>query len=389
MVYTYLDDTKYRNGLSLFYGTSHPGQYLTIMQYTSVAVLDPSDPAHSGEMTYYFESRPNTTFLMDMSGTGSLQGQVTDEAGSPLAGAFLRVAGSQLSDSTDREGRYSFDYLAAGETSLEVEKFGYRNRTGSVEVKAMQENTLDLVMEAYDQYALSGKVTSLAMPGGLPGVIVRVEGYGSYSDTTAGDGTYEIEGIYDEHEYSVSFELAGYATVDTLLAFAGSDRVCDIMLEERPLPVNRLAVSIQGEGAAEKAMVSWHRPALPQLFRYDNGLYAGSLGYSDGDYNGVFGSVHRVPAQLERMEWFLGDLGGKQERVNLFVFDLDASGMPTNQILYTALVETDTMKWCSHEFPVPVECPNGFFVAVSVAGNGSVSSGIIVLPGVQLGFLHA
>lgn len=150
VVYVYMDDTKFHGRMTQFYGTSEPGVYHTLMKYTSTADLDPEAPAGTGDLTYYFESRSNTTFLMDMSGTGSLQGKVTDAAGSPLAGAFLRVAGSQLSDSADREGRYSFDYLAAGETSLEVEKFGYRNRTGSVEVKAMQENTLDLVMEAYD-----------------------------------------------------------------------------------------------------------------------------------------------------------------------------------------------------------------------------------------------
>ncbi len=239
-----------------------------------------------------------------------------------------------------------------------------------------EEAVLDFGLAAYERYALSGKVSSVASPGGLPGVKVSVNGYDSYAGTTAEDGTYRIEGIYDAHEYTVSFSLPGYADFDTLVSFAGEDIVLDASLAERPLPVHHASLTVEGSQGNQTAAIAWHSPAMPQDFRYDNGLFEGNLGFSDGDYNGVFGSVYRTDAQLTRMEWFLGDMGGNQEKVNIFVFDLDESGNPTNEILYTNLVETDTMRWSSYEFPVPVDCPNGFFIAVSRAGNGNVSIGL-------------
>ncbi len=376
VVYLYMDDTKFHGSMTQFYGTGEPGVYRTLMKYTSTATLDPEDPAGTGDLTYYFESRPNTTFLMDMSGTGSLSGTVTDAQGESLAGAYLRVLGSALVDSSDAGGRYGFAYVAAGEISVEAAMHGYIPDTQSVVVMPQEEAVLDFDLAAYERYALSGKVSSVASPGGLPGVKVSVNGYDSYAGTTAEDGTYRIEGIYDAHEYTVSFSLPGYADFDTLVSFAGKDIVLDASLAERPLPVHHASLTVEGSQGNQTAAIAWHSPAMPQDFRYDNGLFEGNLGFSDGDYNGVFGSVYRTDAQLTRMEWFLGDMGGNQEKVNIFVFDLDESGNPTNEILYTNLVETDTMRWSSYEFPVPVDCPNGFFIAVSRAGNGNVSIGL-------------
>ena len=376
LVYTYMNDTKFHGSMTQFYGTSEPGLYRTLMKYTSTSTLDPETPVNTGDMSYYFEERPNTTFLMDMSEAGALTGVVKGEDGEPLSGAQVHVLGSVLADSADAEGRYAFEFVAAGQTQVEAMMHGYITDTQTIAIQARQENTLDFSLEAYKQYALSGKVSSAGSPDGLSGVKVSVNGYDSYADTTAEDGTYRIEGIYDAHEYAVSFVLPGYTTVDTAVAFTGKDIVLDAKLTERPLPVHHATLEIEDGVDAQRAVVSWSSPALPQTFRYDNGTFEGNLGYSDGTYNGVFGSVHRIPSQLTKMEWFLGDMGGKQEKVNIFVFDLDEDGNPTNEILYTNLVETDTMKWSSYEFPMPVDCPNGFFIAVSRAGSGNVSIGL-------------
>jgi protocatechuate 3,4-dioxygenase beta subunit len=63
----------------------------------------------------------------------SVEGRVTDESGRPLrkAGVTLRAAGdgaqsrSPYTGATDADGRYSFDGIAPGGYTLEVERAGY------------------------------------------------------------------------------------------------------------------------------------------------------------------------------------------------------------------------------------------------------------------------
>jgi len=52
--------------------------------------------------------------------------------------------------------------------------------------------------------------------------------------------------------------------------------------------------------------------------------------------------------------------------VNIFIFDLDASGMPTTTLLYSASnVPSTKLAWNTHVFPTPVNAPNGFHITLA------------------------
>jgi hypothetical protein len=61
--------------------------------------------------------------------TGSLRGMVTDEAGAPLAGAFVTLrdvgAGVVIAATSDRNGAFRFGFLPPGEYDLGVERIGF------------------------------------------------------------------------------------------------------------------------------------------------------------------------------------------------------------------------------------------------------------------------
>lgn len=53
--------------------------------------------------------------------------------------------------------------------------------------------------------------------------------------------------------------------------------------------------------------------------------------------------------------------------------DLDKNGKPTSKVLYSAMdVPNTPMEWCNHVLPDAVDAPNGFMIALSVAGYLSI-----------------
>jgi hypothetical protein len=63
------------------------------------------------------------------------------------------------------------------------------------------------------------------------------------------------------------------------------------------------------------------------------------------------------------MSWYINQT---HTSVNLFVFELDANGMPTNNIIYSELNVANTgTQWQNYEFPAPIPVPNGFYMALS------------------------
>jgi len=116
------------------------------------------------------------------------------------------------------------------------------------------------------------------------------------------------------------------------------------------------------------AKINWGTPVTPSVtFRFDSGTANGQLGFNDPYPNGVMGSCHRVDAELTKIQWFLTDNAQPvAEHVNIFIFALNESGMPTNTVIYSkTMVPTTNMAWNEFEFPNPVSAPNGFFMALS------------------------
>jgi len=56
---------------------------------------------------------------------GTITGQVTDQAGNPLAGAQVFVQGTNIGALTDAEGRYRLANVPAGEATLRVQRIGF------------------------------------------------------------------------------------------------------------------------------------------------------------------------------------------------------------------------------------------------------------------------
>jgi hypothetical protein len=68
--------------------------------------------------------------------TGVVAGVVFGEAGTPLRGAAVAVAGTKRGDRTDAEGRFTITAVPAGRRLVRATSDGYREATRRVEVAA-------------------------------------------------------------------------------------------------------------------------------------------------------------------------------------------------------------------------------------------------------------
>jgi TonB-dependent receptor len=81
--------------------------------------------------------------------TGTINGRVFDQAtGRSLQGAIVTVAGTNLSDYTDPEGRFSIAGVAAGATTLRIDYVGLDSATQQVSVGAGSPTTVNVGLKS-------------------------------------------------------------------------------------------------------------------------------------------------------------------------------------------------------------------------------------------------
>ena len=76
---------------------------------------------------------------------GSVQGKVTDAAGSPVAGVKISLAG-EGSVTTDKSGSYVLDGIDPGVYQVDATKKGYQKTTVSVTITQDVPQELDLTL---------------------------------------------------------------------------------------------------------------------------------------------------------------------------------------------------------------------------------------------------
>ena len=368
VIYTYrIWEDEYFSSSDKFYGTEFPESNCTRRNSSDTEFSDDLSTVEGTVISWV----PNTTLFFSTEGLGSVTGTITN-TGVPIEGVSVKVVDGFASTMTDASGEYIFPYLIAGDYELALDKFGFEPDTiTGITIPENDTVVADGTIDSIPTYAVSGTITSSDLLAGIEGAAVTLEGYEMYLDSTDASGMFMIEGVYGgTREYVMTVKYPGYSTyIDTITVVDADLTGVDITLEEIPYPAIGVNAMVN---TSDEAVVTWLAPGtmVPTEFRYDNGIQTGQLGLtSGGTDNTVLGSVHRVNAQLHEVSWFTTAEGGPHTTVNVFIFDLDETGAPTNTVLYSAMaVENTDMEWTVHELPEPVDAPNGFMIAISYAG---------------------
>jgi hypothetical protein len=285
---------------------------------------------------------------------------------------LTREDGFEAYKTTDAAGFYKFGYVPIGNWSMLAEKFPYYD---GVVPPFDVANGITYIKDftalcPLPEYTVFGAVEA-ADGTTLIGAKVKLEGYENYSTETNDWGAFDFPYVYAPKTYTLTITHPCYQTHTQIVPVTGNTNLGTIIMYEVPYkPIDVVAVEV-----APHVNISWNEPEIcepgsgcnPVDFRYDSGVMSGQLGFNTEFPRGVMGACHRVPAELYSVQWFLTDNPIiPQTSVSIYVFDLDASGQPTNTILHSEVgVPTTIMNWNNFEFSAPVIAPNGFFLAMS------------------------
>ncbi len=188
----------------------------------------------------------------------------------------------------------------------------------------------------------------------------------AFEDKTT-DETGMVEYTLPDGTYYGSVSALGYVGKQISFSVDGSDdtimvRMTDLMVTPFGLEVDTETVS-PGD-----ALFSWYYPI--DDFRYDDGIVDSQLGSAQGTSNTLLGAVHRYESVLQKMSWYLTDMGGPHNTVTVWVIGLTEEGAPDrDNIIYTSSnVPNIDNRWNTYEFGEPLELPDGFYLAVSYNG---------------------
>ncbi|PIU47906.1 MAG: hypothetical protein COS94_04960 [Candidatus Hydrogenedentes bacterium CG07_land_8_20_14_0_80_42_17] len=164
---------------------------------------------------------------------GSLSGNVQSTTGSAISGATIMISGAITKTATsDGSGHFNFDELPPGVYSISTTANGYALQSGSKDVPEGGQATVTIVMQAVGK--ITGVVSS-STGGGVGGAIVSA---GSYSTTTAGNGSYTLENI-PHGNYTVTASAPGYTGGSPVnVTVSATNATANFTLNPQPCGIN-------------------------------------------------------------------------------------------------------------------------------------------------------
>ncbi len=324
---------------------------------------DPFDFTVSGKQG---TSNSSVSFIMLCEGA-TISGKIEDDANIPLEGVTVTLLERKVTVTTDAEGKYAFGYVPDGIYTIQCSLHGYPDIQSSNIAVTNQENvTRNIRMTNLPAYKIEGVVLT---PEGQPveAAKVKITGYDNMEVMTSSTGKFVFDNVLIADNYELAVYKDWYKTYKQTVNVKDKD----LDLGEIRLgyfvykPVN----ASTKENADKSLLIAWETPDKVMSFRKDDGKVSGQFGVNTASGRAVLGTVYRTPAMVKDISWYTTREGGPHHVVSVFVFDLDASGEPTNTVLYKAEnIDNVDDKWNTHALPEPVKAPNGFMIAVNYSG---------------------
>jgi N-acetylneuraminic acid mutarotase len=194
-----------------FFSNLAPGGTYTVQPNKNLYAFEPNFRTFanlSAEQTADFVGTPQTTVY-------TVAGRVVDSSGAPVAGLRMRLDTVKVTSSkyrtTDAQGRFSFDNVAAGENcGVWAEDFTYTYffAPAKRDYIGLAGDVADADFVATPR-AVTGRVTREGA--GLAGVTVTLNGPQTATVTTGDDGAFAIRGITLRGDYTITAAKQGYA----------------------------------------------------------------------------------------------------------------------------------------------------------------------------------
>ena len=184
---------------------------------------------------------------------------------------------------------------------------------------------------------------------------------------TDDDGYFEFDNVLENRTYQVLVVASGYDTYMGQVVVGDEDiEMGDLMLTWiDPYPFHLLATESMDQ---QSVTLTWSLGTGDCIeFRYDDGMITGQLGYQSGSDDVRLGAAHYHDAQIEEITWYLTDVFGPHNAVDIYIYGLDEDGMPDsgNELFSETGVENADEEWNTFSLPVPILAPEGFYVGLN------------------------
>ena len=251
------------------------GDSRSMVTYNNNTQIFPDNPPPTGVIGLF----PKTTFLINVDGMGSLNGNVSS-SGLPLDGARVQMEDTPLYRITDSNGNYSFLYLHPGTYTITASKIGYSPQTHIVTILAGQSTTQNFALLGLPEVSVEGRIVGSDAPNvGIANATISFIGYADYTTTTDAQGNFIFYSVYANQTYSYTITAPGYQILNGEVIVGSTNlNMGDILLNEMAYsPANVTATEINN-GAA--ILISWREPLVPEegWIHYDSGQNNSSFG---------------------------------------------------------------------------------------------------------------
>lgn len=379
---SYVEDEGYNEKVSVHLGTGRTVAEQTIeladyevvsgRPFTAYRILLSNLTNGDYHISFHCHSDPDkwllyvTDILLEEVREGCIAGVIT-AGDAPLSGVEVSLKDTDIKTLTDADGKYILSEIKTGTYTLYCSKIGYTAAdSANINVTYGDTVTVNRTLAALPTYAISGKVLN-AQNTPVEKAHIALHGYINLNTETAKDGTFSFPSVYQANGYQLSTSRYGLENDTLRFDLEQADlNLAPVILKDKALAPDHVYAGLQ-EGLP---VIEWQEPVDLTEYRHDNGQHGGRIGSPYATEASVYGSVFRTPAQLSGMTWFTEAYPYEHKYVNVFVFDLDAEGHPTSEILFSQLEVPNTDDiWMTLEFPEAVSAPNGYMLALSYDGH--------------------
>lgn len=305
-------------------------------------------------------------FTVEQSEDSRVEGVVSAN-GAPVAGAYVALADDQgavlLSDTTDVNGQYILPCVAKGTYSLTVSHPDYTSRTEQLSIDEAGLQTKNISMTSADKFALSGKIVDEKGNPLSQVAVSATNGNVRLATSTDAEGAFTLKDVVPG-DYTVEYFKNSYEQITEQMTVGADRNDINITMIRKVLSPTNVS--------ATDGNVTWSEPVEHKELRYDDGTLDGEpFGFSGGTMYSVIGTIFRQPSVPVSVSWYtVNDGYDDHDLVNLFIFDVEPDGTPTNKILFEQSgIQNTPGSWTTFKLPENINCPNGFVAALSVDGG--------------------
>ncbi len=353
--YNYSDNTKQLvvmvkyDGTESISGAAYYSYHPEIASLTTITVTDSQnsfDPQNMPTFGSVSDLTPELQFVFNDQLT-SLSGVVTSTDGTPISNANLEVEALNMTTSSDANGQYSFPTAPAGTYNVTAVQIGYFANTLETTLVANEPATLNFELLPMATISIQGRILGNDNPGvGIAGATIVLEGYSNFTTTTASDGTFTLDGVFTQNDYTLTVTASGYQPAVLPVTVSNDPiNVGDIILNEAMLhPYAAVAIE-----SGANSVITWKAPndAAYKTLQTDDGTAEDGYAAEPSEEVSLGNKfIFNEPTTITSIDLFFKAYTGTPQVLTVDIYD-EAMNLQATTNAFTSTTE----EWINVEMP--------------------------------------